>query len=134
MSRQITEHFNEDELRCSCGCERMEFSDRSIRILETLRKRVGRAVTISSGYRCPKYNAEVSATGLTGPHTITSNHNVTVDIRVSGIAAVDVLHAALNLGFTGIGVKQSGPHPARFIHLDMISPGAQHPRPRVWSY
>ena len=133
-TRQITPHFNESELTCRCGCDRMEFSDRGIRFLEALRMRVGRAITITSGYRCPKYNDEVSGTGLTGPHTVTAHHNVTVDVRVSGMPAVDLLHAALNLGFTGIGVKQNGTHAARFIHLDMITPGGRHPRPRVWSY
>ncbi len=134
MGRQITEHFNEDEFRCRCGCERMEFSDHGIQRMEKLRVRVGRAVKINSGYRCPKYNAEVSSTGLTGPHTITANKNVTADIEVVGEPVVDLLDAALSLGFTGFGIKQKGPHAGRFIHLDMITPGGRHPRPRVWSY
>ncbi len=133
-SRQITEHFNEDEFRCPCGCGRMEFSDQGIRVLEKLRVRVGRAVTINSGYRCPKYNAEVSGTGLTGPHTIIANRNVTADIKTSGAAAFELLHAAMGLGFTGFGIKQNGPHSSRFIHLDMIPPGVRQLRPRIWSY
>ena len=112
----------------------MEFSDQSVERIELLRQRVGRPMRIASGYRCPKYNDEVSSTGLTGPHTVTSHHNITVDVQVSGEAAVDLLHEALNLGFTGIGVKQSGPHVIRFIHLDLILSGGRHPRPRVWSY
>ncbi len=134
MGRQISEHFNEDELRCRCGCGRMEFSDQSVSTLEELRQRVNRPMRITSGYRCPKYNDEVSGTGLTGPHTVTAHYNITVDVKVSGEAAVDLLHEALRLGFTGIGVKQSGPHDRRFIHLDLILSGGSHPRPWVWSY
>ncbi len=134
MARQISPHFNEDELKCKCGCERMNFSDRSVRFLEVLRVRVGRAIRINSGYRCPEHNRAVSSTGLSGPHTVITNHNITVDIRVSGDAAFDLLHHAINLGFTGIGIKQKGAHAERFIHLDMIMPAGRHPRPRVWSY
>ena len=133
-SRQITSHFNEDELRCKCGCKRMLFTDRAVRFLEVLRTRLGRAIRINSGYRCPEYNAEVSATGLGGPHTVTANQNITVDVGISGEAAFDLLHHAVNLGFTGIGVKQKGPHSERFVHLDMIMPAGRHPRPRIWSY
>lgn len=129
-SRQITEHFNEDELRCRCGCGLMEFSDQSVRQLEALRVRVGRPLIITSGYRCPEYNDQVSLTGPSGPHTITDNHNVTVDIGVSGKTASDLVFAAMSLGFTGIGVKQSGAHKSRFIHIDRLG----HPRPRIWSY
>jgi hypothetical protein len=43
-----------------------------------------------------------------------------------------VLRAALNAGFTGIGVKQKGK--GRFIHLDDIEDSGDRPRPWVWSY
>lgn len=133
-SRQITAHFNEDELRCKCGCGRMEFSDRAVRFLENLRTRLGYAIRINSGYRCPEYNDRISSTGLSGPHTITANHNITVDVGVFGKPAFSLVHHAVNLGFMGIGVKQKGEHSARFIHLDMIMPAGRHPRPRLWSY
>jgi len=132
--RQITLHFNEDELRCKCGCGRMEFSDRAVRFLEQLRVRFGHAILINSGYRCPEHNAAESSTGLNGPHTVTANHNITVDVRIFGGSAYKLLHHAVNLGFTGIGVSQKGQHSKRFVHLDMIQPAGRHPRPRVWSY
>ena len=133
-SRKITPHFTEDELKCKCGCERMRFSDRAVRFLEALRVRFGHAITINSGYRCPEHNHAVSSSGLNGPHTVTTNHNITVDVRISGELAAKLLHHAMNLGFTGIGVKQKGDHASRFLHLDMIMPAGKHPRPRVWSY
>ncbi len=132
--RQISPHFNEDELRCKCGCGRMEFSDMAIDWLEKLRVNFGGPIRINSGYRCPEHNAAVSSTGLNGPHTITTHNNVTVDISEVGGEALDLVHEALKLGFTGVGVKQKGSHSGRFIHLDRIVPGARQPRPYLWGY
>ena len=132
--RQITPHFNEDELRCTCGCERMEFSDKAVQYLEELRVKLDAPIHVTSGYRCPEHNASVSSTGRTGPHTITENDNVTVDIGAKGTQAHSILKIAGDLGFTGVGIKQNGPHSSRFIHLDRIAPGGRAPRPWVWSY
>lgn len=132
--RQITPHFNEDELRCTCGCELMEFSDKAVQHLEELRIKLDAPIHITSGYRCPEHNANVSSTGRTGPHTFTTDDNMTVDIGVSGVKAFNILKLAPELGFTGFGIKQNGPHSGRFIHLDRIAPSRQAPRPWVWSY
>ncbi|KKN09566.1 hypothetical protein LCGC14_1045280 [marine sediment metagenome] len=131
MSRQITKHFNEDELRCKCGCGKMEFSDKAVEKLEYLREYFGAPIRINSGYRCPLYNDRISKTGLAGPHTVTEDDNITVDISISGIEAHNLLYA-LDYGvFSGIGIKQTGAHSGRFIHLDCLTNGS---RPWVWSY
>jgi uncharacterized protein YcbK (DUF882 family) len=131
MSRQITEHFNEDELRCQCGCGRMEFSDAAVQKLEDLRMALDAPIGINSGYRCPLYNERISKTGLNGPHTVTEDDNITVDIGVSGVEAHNLLHAIDFVDFSGVGIKQTGPHSGRFIHLDCLT---SEPRPWVWSY
>jgi len=131
MSRQITPHFNEDELRCKCGCGMMEFSDEAVQKLEDLRMTLGAPIRISSGYRCPFYNNRVSKTGYDGPHTIAEDDNITVDISVSGLRAHELLEAVDYLTFSGIGIKQTGAHSGRFIHLDCLMSGS---RPWVWSY
>lgn len=131
--RQITEHFNEDELRCHCGCGRMEFTDAAVEKLEALRVQFGRPIVVNSGYRCPEYNDRISHTGRGGPHTVTKGDNITVDVKVFGRDAYRLVDLAIGHGFTGIGVNQKGAHSGRFLHLDR-SPHADHPRPRVWSY
>jgi zinc D-Ala-D-Ala carboxypeptidase len=131
MSRQITEHFNEDELKCSCGCGRMLFSDKAIQKLEDLRMALNAPIRINSGYRCPLHNERVSRTGLNGPHTVFEDDNITVDIKVSGVEAHNLLLAIDFVVFSGIGIKQTGSHSIRFIHLDCIESGS---RPWVWSY
>lgn len=131
--RQITPHFNESELVCS-HCGRMLFSDRAVQFLEELRVRVGAPLRVNSGYRCPEHNASISSTGLDGPHTVTINDNITVDLGVYGGLAYRVLAEAPALGFTGIGMKQHGPLVERFVHLDRLSGRPDRPRPWPWTY
>ena len=95
--------------------------------LQRLRHDLEFPFPIMSGYRTPAYNASVSTTGLTGPHTT----GRAVDIRVSGKQAFDILEAAPAFGFSGLGVKQHGPFAGRFLHLDDLDGDV---RPRIWSY
>lgn len=133
LGRQISEHFNEDELRCRCGCGAMPFTDQAVVHLERLRCWVDFPMKISSGYRCPVHNAEESTTGEDGPHTIVEGDNITVDVRAKGWPALKLVAFGYLLGFRGIGLKQHGPHSGRFVHLDRLQTG-RHPRPWVWTY
>jgi len=123
------EFFKPEEFACKhCGENKIQvgFVDK----LDALRKTYGAPIVISSGYRCPEYNATVSSTGTNGPHTT----GRAVDIAVSGAEAFKLMELALASGeFNGVGVNQKGNHAGRFIHLDDLDP-ASHPRPGVWSY
>jgi len=122
-------HFSQAELQCRhCGQCRMPpaFLDR----LERLRGVFGLPLVVSSGYRCPAHNAAVSTTGPHGPHTT----GRAVDLLVHGADALDLLDAALRLGFVGIGVQQKGPHAGRFLHLDDLQDAPGQPRATMWSY
>src|SRR6185312_8921618 len=77
-----------------------EFMDR----LQALRTKLGFPLPISSGYRSPSYNSAVSHTGDDGPHTT----GRAADIVIRGSSAVKLIAAALDLGFTGIGISQKG--------------------------
>ena len=99
--------------------------------IETLRVLYGKPLKVTSGARCPKYNAKVSSTGMTGPHT----KGVAIDLAVSGHDAYRLITLALSMpDFTGLGVKQCGPHEKRFIHLDTLPNEPGQPRPWCWSY
>lgn len=124
----MTPHFKREEVACKCGCGLVppqSFMDR----LERVRVRVGFPMPVNSGARCQEYNAKVSGTGLTGPHT-----KGAVDVGVSGKQALDVIHAAQAEGMTGIGAKQHGPYTGRFVHLDDLPNEPGQPRPHLWSY
>lgn len=125
----MTPHFQADEVKCKCGCgmlPRLAFMEK----VEALRIKLGRPARVSSGARCPEYNAKVSHTGRTGPHTT----GRAIDLLVSGLVAYELLELATSCGFTGIGISQKGDHLQRFIHLDDLTNEPGQPRPWVWSY
>jgi len=123
----VTPHFKASELACKCGCGMLPAQDFMDRV-EKLRLSVGFPLPVTSAARCPEHNARVSSTGRTGPHTT----GRAIDLGVLGSQAHAVLHAALSMGFTGIGVAQKGA--GRFIHIDDLPNGPGCPRPFIWSY
>ncbi len=83
---------------------------------------------ITSGYRHAAYNQVVGG-ARNSPHL----YGKAVDIACYGKKAFNIIKLAMKYDFTGIGVKQNGPHENRFIHLDTMS-NKEHPRPFIWSY
>lgn len=126
MSWQYFSYEGDKMLACPETGEQ-GMNDYFMQRLDYLRKVCEFPFIITSGYRSPEYNAKISSTGLTGPHTT----GKAVDILVSGKNAHTLIQRATAHGFTGIGISQKGPHESRFIHLDMVTDG---PRPWVWSY
>lgn len=112
----------------------MNFGRPALDKLEELRRAFDRAMILSSGYRCPEYNARISRTGRNGPHTRTDGAQIAVDVLVYGFPAFLLLDVALDRGWTGIGVRQDGPPESRFLHLDRLRHEGDSPRPWVWSY
>lgn len=133
MTPSPYQYFSIEELRChgtTCGCGgQMQMSPIMMPKLVAVRRRVGFPMPIDSGYRCPRHNAEVSHTGISGPHT--TGH--AVDVLVRGTDAFRLIEAAIAEGFTGIGVQQKGE--GRYIHLDDLTQADGFAsRPWVWSY
>ena len=127
---RLSKHFTLNELKCR-HCGKYVVDDQFVASLQSLRDACNFRFVISSWYRCPEHNAEVSKTGRFGPHTT----GRAVDIMVYGYRAYTIISLAHEYGFGGIGIKQSGPIETRFIHLDNLtkSEGYQT-RPWVWSY
>lgn len=96
-------------------------------LMEIIRVDFDRPMIVTSAYRCPEYNDEISSTGLNGPHTT----GKAMDIKIYGSDALDLLHWSLYHGITGVGIKQSGNYEKRFIHLDTIQ---NDYRPGIWTY
>ena len=130
MNDTLWPHFSRKELECHCGCGQAEMDYEFLDRLESLRTAFGKPMLVTSGFRCPTYNAQVSGTGFTGPHVT----GKAVDIAISGEDAHTLLAFAVHHQFQGLGISQKGPHNKRFIHLDLIENGPGRPRPRVWSY
>jgi len=129
-----TLNFKDHEFRCRCSCRQMLFTQTAIEKLQELRSNFGSPMKISSGYRCPRHNADVSSTGRTGPHTVFDNDNITVDVLVHTEDAHRLLNLAFGHGFTGIGISQKGEWDKRFLHLDLLAMDVGRMRPTLWSY
>jgi len=112
----------------------MLFTLDAVKKLQALRDTYGSPMKISSGYRCPRHNADVSSTGRTGPHTVFADDNITVDVLVYNLDAHRLLHLALGHGFTGVGISQKGAWDKRFLHLDLLALDVGLIRPTIWSY
>ena len=121
-------NFSRKEMACretdECWLD-ADFMD----LLQDLREGCHFPLTVSSGYRSPDHSEEKDK-DLPGAHT----YGKAVDLVVGGHAAYVVLRWAMELGFSGIGVKQTGDD--RFLHLDTLKPedGLTPHRPTVWSY
>lgn len=123
----MTPNFSKEELACRCGCgmlPQQSFMDKVQKLRDLYRK----PLPVHSAARCPAYNAQVSKTGTTGPHTT----GRAIDLGVRGSDAHELLALAFIVGFGGIGVNQTGT--GRFLHLDDLPDAPGCPRPTVWSY
>lgn len=128
-----SKYFTDDELKCKCNnCKDKNnanmMNDDFMQMMDNLREKCNFGLIVSSAYRCKLHNADVSSTGLNGPHTT----GRAIDILIGRKNAYIVLKNALELGFTGIGIKQTGD--TRFIHLDNLTQYDGFPRPTLWSY
>lgn len=123
--------FRPAEFACKCGRCKSDGTEMSLDVvnkLDQLRERMKIPLRVTSGYRCPDYNAQVSTTGRNGPHTT----GRAADIAVAGPDAFRLVrHCTLGGWFTGIGVHQRGDHAKRFIHLDDLDGDG---RPWIWTY
>jgi len=122
-------HFSKNELACKC-CGTADMETVFMERLEKLRIQFGKSMRLSSAYRCPAHNSEVSNTGASGPHTT----GQAVDVLIGGKDALWLINIAISLGFSGIGIKQKGPYEQRFIHFDDLEEASGRPRPWIWSY
>ena len=95
--------------------------------LQEVRDKFDAVMHLSSGYRCPIWNVQVSKSGRKGPHTT----GRAVDVKVSGKDALRLINVAIDCGMQGVGVKQNGEYALRFVHLDDLTEGV---RPHIWSY
>ena len=65
----LSPHFSEEELRCKC-CGAVVVDGRLIQLLEKIRSLVDAPVVVTSGYRCPRHNAETPESSPTSYHVL----------------------------------------------------------------
>ena len=124
-------YFTAHELQCKCGKCDSTGHEMKLELMEpliVLRRTMDFPFRITSAYRCPTHNNQVSTTGFTGAHTT----GCAIDIAIGWGHAYSLLEEAFRMKvFTGIGINQKGQN--RFIHLDTLDP-TKYARPALWSY
>lgn len=107
QDRQVTPNFNEMEFRCR-HCGMVKLHPALPAMLQRLRDRLGRPVSIISGYRCPTHNRNVG--GMPNSQHLLGT---AADIVVQGVTSSLVAQVADELGFGGVGTYSS------FTHVDV---------------
>ena len=120
------EYFNYDldpMLACPCCGERKMDVD-FMNALDDMRAQLGEPFAINSGYRCSLYNAQISSTGGTGPHTYGRAVDIAADSRLKFL----ILEAAIRWGWTRIGIGKN------FIHIDNLGEAEGFSEKVIWTY
>ena len=115
-------NFKLNEFKCSC-CGLVDINSDLLDLLQTAREIIGPLV-ITSAYRCPEHNNNVSSTGLSGPHTTGKS----VDIHVSNSQHRKQLIDYFTNKVTGLGIAKT------FIHIDILTSDEVPHRPNCWLY
>lgn len=113
QATQLTSNFKSTDFDCKCresNCTTTLIDDNLVAGLEKLVQYVG-PITINSGYRCEKHNADVSKTK-------NSYHvqGMAADLLTSKTTPANIAKYAEALGFKGIGLYES--NDGNFVHVD----------------
>ena len=111
-------YFSMEEFDCQETGEN-QMSEEFIHKLDELREKCGFAFKITRGYRSTDHSIEAKK-ARPGRHT----EGIAADIAVSnGFERMNIVHEALKMGFSGIGVAKS------FVHVDVRTD-----TPVMWVY
>ncbi len=110
---KVAEFFHLDEFQCPC-CLRVKLHPVLLQKLNDLRHRIQKPIIITSGYRCPVNNEEVG--GVNGSYHL---FGMAADIYVAKMSLKELLNAAKDIGFPGIGYYPEN----NFLHLDIRPAG-----------
>ena len=117
-------YFTEQELACKCGCGKADMDPAFMAKLNEIRRIVARPFAVTSAYRCPDYNDQVSKTGRNGPHTT----GRAIDIRADSRLRYEIMAEARNQGITRFGIART------FIHIDDLTEAAGFDGRVIWTY
>lgn len=114
---QLSPYFSTKEFECKCGiCLEQRISSELVHRLTNLRTRLGKALSITSAFRCQRHQMALSGQGLETAKG-TSQHELgrAADITCTDLGVIDQF-------FTAIGAA------ATFTHVDI--------RPQIirWNY
>ena len=111
---QLSTNFKSTEFDCHGNgcCTQTQIDDDLVKYVQKIRDHFGKAVNISSGYRCATHNKNIG--GATG-----SRHSKgqAADIYISGVAPAEIAKYAESIGILGIGLYETDKD-GHFVHVD----------------
>lgn len=105
---QLTKHFKLSEFVCKDGSNRVVIDMDLVNELQKLRNFINKPIVITSGYRTPKYNAEIG--GATNSMHMLGK---AVDIYVHNMSSEELYYIARHFNFKGFGIYDN------WLHLDV---------------
>ena len=114
------------KIKCGCGCG-LDIDSSIKSIAENIEKEIGQELDITSGARCPVYNATVKGAIAGDAHERCKALDVFVDFStpVGRELGGKIITAAVHCGIKRFGIAKS------FLHIDCV---AEFPSPRMWLY
>lgn len=111
-SKKLSSNFTVKEFACNDGSDTVLVAPRLVMVLQSIRSHFGKAVSITSGYRTPQYNAKVG-----GVEDSQHTYGTAADISIKGVSMADVAAYARSImpDWGGVGIyKEQG-----FVHVDV---------------
>ena len=111
---KLSTNFSSTEFDChgSGCCSQTQVDEKLVEYLQKIRNHFGKAVSISSGYRCATHNKNIG--GATGSrHT----KGQAADIYISGVTPAEIAKYAESIGILGIGLYETDKD-GHFVHVD----------------
>jgi len=106
---RIGDFFALSEMASKDGSDEVLVHHALMALLDAVRRRAGRPVTINSGYRSPTHNRAIG--GATNSYHM---RGMAADIVVPGKTTAEIAAIARSLGAGGVGVYGN-----RFVHIDV---------------
>lgn len=110
-SGDLSPNFRKSEFACKCDrCKTVTVDTELVDILQRIRDHFRKPVNINSGYRCKEHNAEVG-----GDPNSSHMQGMAADIRVKGVAPMEVAKFAESIGVKRIGLYEGDE--GEFVHI-----------------
>ena len=118
------QNFSPDEVKCQ-HCGELKIDEELMDLIQDARETLG-PLRITSGYRCPEHNSNVSKkTGLNGPHTTGKALDIGTNSSQQRKELIDYFATKVS----GLGIAKS------FIHIDLLTDDdGFDARPNCWTY
>ena len=114
----LSKNFTRKDFKCPCGCTRQMVDSELVEKLQAIRDKLGKAIKVTSGYRCITHNASKTVGGSpNSKHRYGMAADWRTENRSINPVALGILAQAVGFGGIGIYWHSRG----AFVHADTRS-------------